>query len=104
MTVLRVVESCFLLVLLAFNWYLFIMNVEWKKYDVLVIGSGGAGSHAAHAASNKGASVLVVSKDPLGVSDTKISEGLATVRESGSNDDSVETLSENIKIFGKSLT
>ena len=39
------------------------MNVEWKKYDVLVIGSGGAGSHAAHAASNKGASVLVVSKD-----------------------------------------
>jgi succinate dehydrogenase/fumarate reductase flavoprotein subunit len=80
------------------------MNVEWKKYDVLVIGSGGAGSHAAHAASNKGASVLVVSKDPLGVSDTKISEGLATVRESGSNDDSVETLSENIKMAGADLS
>ena len=50
-----------------------------------------------------GASVLLVSKDPLGASDTKISEGLATVRESGSDDDIEEVLSENIKLAGGDL-
>ena len=68
------------------------IETEWRDYDVIVVGSGGAGSHAAQAAAESGARVLIVSKDPIGCSDTKISEGLATVRESGSDDDSEETL------------
>ena len=79
------------------------INVEWKYYDVIVVGSGGAGSQAAYAAAGQGAKVILVSKDPLGTSDTKISEGLATVRESGSNDDSEEVLSENVKLAGGDL-
>ena len=79
------------------------IETEWCDYDVVVVGSGGAGSHAAQAAAESGASVLVVSKDPIGCSDTKISEGIATVRESGSDDDSEETLSENLRIAGGDL-
>ena len=81
------------------------MNIEteWLSYDVIVVGSGGAGAQAASAAAEFGASVLLVSKDPLGASDTKISEGLATVRESGSDDDIEEVLSENIKLAGGDL-
>ena len=58
------------------------MSIEtaWRDYDVIVVGSGGAGSAAAQAASERGARVLVVSKDPIGCSDTKISEGKVTVR------------------------
>ena len=41
---------------------------EWRNYDVVVVGSGGAGSHAAQAAAESGAHVLVVSKDPIGCS------------------------------------
>ncbi|MEQ9682924.1 MAG: FAD-binding protein, partial [Rhodospirillales bacterium] len=40
------------------------INVEWRDYDVVVVGSGGAGSAAADAAAAAGARVLVVSKDP----------------------------------------
>ena len=79
------------------------IDVEWCAYDVVVVGSGGAGSHAAQAAAATGARVLVVSKDPIGASDTKISEGIATVRESGSDEDSEETLSENLKMAGGDL-
>lgn len=79
------------------------IETEWRDYDVVVVGSGGAGSHAAQAAAEAGASVLVVSKDPIGCSDTKISEGLATVRESGSDDDSEELLSENLRMAGGDL-
>ncbi len=79
------------------------VEVEWRDYDVVVVGSGGAGSIAARAAAEDGASVLVVSKDPIACSDTKISEGIATVRESGSGDDSEETLSENLRIAGGDL-
>ena len=63
------------------------IGTEWLDYDVVVVGSGGSGAHAAFAAAEAGARVLVVSKDPIGCSDTKISEGIATVRESGSDDD-----------------
>ena len=79
------------------------IETEWRDYDVVVVGSGGAGSHAAQAAAEAGARVLVVSKDPIGCSDTKISEGLATVRESGSDDDSEEILSENLRMAGGDL-
>ena len=79
------------------------IEVEWRDYDVIVVGSGGAGSHAARSAAESGASVLVVSKDPIGCSDTKISEGIATVRESGATDDSADVLSENLQMAGGNL-
>ena len=81
------------------------ITTKWLSYDVIVIGSGGAGTHAASAASAAGAHVLVVSKDPVGASDTKISEGIATVRASGAadQDDSEEVLSENLKMAGADL-
>lgn len=79
------------------------IETEWRDYDVVVIGSGGAGAHAAHAAAEAGANVLVVSKDPIGCSDTKISEGIATVRETGADDDTEEVLSENLKMAGGDL-
>ena len=72
------------------------INLVWEQYDVLVVGSGGSGSNAAETASEMGASVLLVTKDPLSASDTKISEGIATVRASGSEDDTEDTLSENL--------
>ena len=79
------------------------IKTNWLNYDVIVVGSGGAGAQAAYAAAEKGAKVLLVSKDPLGASDTKISEGLATVRESGTDDDYEKVLSENIKLAGGDL-
>ena len=62
------------------------------------MGSGGAGSNAAETASEMGASVLLVAKDPLSASDTKITEGIATVRASGSEDDSEDALSQKFTI------
>ena len=79
------------------------IDLKWKHFDVLVIGSGGAGTNAAETAVRAGASVLLVTKDPLSASDTKISEGIATVRASGSDDDCEETLSENLRIAGSDL-
>ena len=64
------------------------IETEWRDYDVIVVGSGGSGSIAAHAAAESGANVLVVSKDPIGCSDTKISEGAVTVRQTGDDTDS----------------
>jgi len=79
------------------------IKTNWLHYDVIVVGSGGAGAQAAYAAAEEGAKVLLVSKDPLGASDTKISEGLATVRESGTDDDYEKVLSENVKLAGGDL-
>jgi len=74
-----------------------------KEYDVVVIGSGGAGSAAANTACKNGASVLLVSKDPIVCSDSKISEGIMTVRGSGSDKDTEEELSNNIQVQGDDL-
>ncbi|MBT6096694.1 MAG: FAD-binding protein [Rhodospirillaceae bacterium] len=79
------------------------IETEWRDYDVVVVGSGGAGSAAAQAASEKGARVLVVSKDPIGCSDTKISEGKVTVRAAGDDDDTEQALSDNLRMGGGSL-
>lgn len=79
------------------------IETEWRDYDVVVVGSGGAGSLAAHAAAEDGARVLVVSKDPIGCSDTKISEGAVTVREAGDDSDTQAVLSENVKLAGGDL-
>ena len=48
---------------------------EEKKYDVLVIGAGGAGIRAAIAASDEGATVGMVSKSLLGKAHTVMAEG-----------------------------
>ena len=79
------------------------IEVEWRDVDVVVVGSGGAGSAAAQAASEMGASVLVVSKDPLSCTDTKIAEGKVAVRGAGSDDDSEQTMSDNLRMGGGSL-
>ena len=79
------------------------IETEWRDYDVIVVGSGGAGSIAARVAADEGARVLVVSKDPIGCSDTKISEGNATVRAVAVDDDTEETLSENVRMAGGNL-
>ena len=70
------------------------------KCDVIIVGSGGTGSQAVQAAAEEGLDVLVISKDPMSSSDTKISEGVMTVRETGDRSDSEEILSENIKLAG----
>jgi succinate dehydrogenase / fumarate reductase flavoprotein subunit len=51
------------------------MEHETQRYDVLIIGAGGAGLRAAIAASAEGASVAVVSKSLLGKAHTVMAEG-----------------------------
>ena len=79
------------------------METVWLDYDVIVVGSGGAGSAAAHAASGAGARVLVVAKDPIGCSDSKIAEGIVTVRGVADDTDSHEVLADNLRLAGGDL-
>ncbi|MFT5683022.1 MAG: succinate dehydrogenase/fumarate reductase flavoprotein subunit [Myxococcota bacterium] len=51
-------------------------GVEIIERDVVVVGGGGAGIVAACRAAASGAAVVVVSKEPIGVGDTKISTGI----------------------------
>ena len=52
------------------------------------------------AAAEAGLDVIVISKDPLASSDTKICEGVMTVREAGDENDTEEELANNMnKIF-----
>ena len=78
-------------------------NTEEISCDVIVIGSGGTGSQAVQAAAEDGLSVIVISKDPMSSSDTKICEGVITVRQSGDESDTKEALSDNIKLAGGDL-
>ncbi len=78
-------------------------NIEYLDCDVIVVGSGGTGSQAVQAAAEEGLKVIVISKDPMSSSDTKICEGAITVREAGDNTDTEEALSENIKLAGADL-
>ncbi len=78
-------------------------DIEYLDCDVLVIGSGGTGSQAVQGAAEEGLNVIVISKDPMSSSDTKICEGVITVRESGDITDTEEVLSENIKLAGADL-
>lgn len=48
----------------------------YKECDLLCIGSGGAGVTAAVTASQKGADVIIVSKEPLGYGNTRIVGGV----------------------------
>ncbi len=78
-------------------------EIEYLKCDVLVVGSGGTGSQAVQGAAEEGLNVIVISKDPMSSSDTKICEGVITVRESGDKSDTKEVLSENVKLAGADL-
>lgn len=59
-----------------------------RRYDVLVIGAGGAGLRAALAAAEEGARVAVVSKSLLGKSQTVMGAALAAVLGDGQGADS----------------
>ncbi len=78
-------------------------NIDILNCDVIVVGSGGTGSQAVQAAAEEGLNVIVISKDPMSSSDTKICEGVMTVRESGDIKDTENVLSENIKLAGADL-
>ena len=71
--------------------------------DVIVVGSGGSGSSAAQAAAELGLEVIVISKDPMSSSDTKICEGVMTVREAGDDTDTEQALANNINLAGGDL-
>lgn len=79
------------------------MRILEEHYDVIIVGGGGAALTAATVASEMGVRVLLVSKDPIGCGDTKISEGGITVRGSGGVGDSVETFYSNMRIRGRDL-
>ena len=78
-------------------------KIKKLECDVIVVGSGGSGSSAAQAAAEVGLDVIVISKDPLASSDTKICEGVMTVREAGDENDTEEELANNIKLAGGDL-
>ncbi len=64
--------------------------MEIKKTDVLVIGSGGAGVTAAVEAARAGASVTMISKEPIGYGDTRISLGVMSTSPDASIGDTEE--------------
>jgi len=79
------------------------MDVAREIFDVVVVGSGMSGITAANHARSRGAKVLLVSKDPVIASDSKISEGIITVRGSGADDDSTDELAANLIDSGANL-
>ena len=78
-------------------------KLERREYDVLVVGSGGAGSAAARSAAEAGKRVLMVSKDPMMCSDSKISGGIITVRGVGTEEDTVESFNANIRMSAEDI-
>ena len=73
------------------------------RSDVLVIGSGGAGVMAAVEAANAGASVTIISKEPLGYGDTRISLGVMSTSPDTSSGDSEEQFAEDMIRGGEGL-
>ena len=71
--------------------------------DVLVIGGGGAGISAAVAASEEGARTLLVSKEPTGYGNTRISAG-AIAYPGLSAEDDTQTFFRDIVIGGEFLS
>ena len=71
-------------------------NIDILECDVIVVGSGGTGSQAVQAVAEEGLNVIVISKDPMSSSDTKICEGVMTVRESGDIKDTESLLRSSI--------
>jgi succinate dehydrogenase/fumarate reductase flavoprotein subunit len=77
--------------------------VQVRRSDVLVIGSGGAGVTAAVEAANAGASVTLISKEPVGYGDTRISLGVMSTSPDTSSGDSEEQFAEDMLRGGEGL-
>jgi succinate dehydrogenase/fumarate reductase flavoprotein subunit len=77
--------------------------VQVRRSDVLVVGSGGAGVTAAVEAANAGASVTIISKEPLGYGDTRISLGVMSTSPDISSGDSEEQFAEDMIRGGEGL-
>lgn len=77
--------------------------MQAKKSDVLVIGSGGAGVTAAVEAARIGASVVMVSKEPIGYGDTRISLGVMSTSPDTTTGDSEEQFVEDMIRGGEGL-
>lgn len=77
--------------------------VQLRRSDVLVIGSGGAGVMAAVEAANAGASVTVVSKEPVGYGDTRISLGVMSTSPDTTTGDSEDQFAEDMIRGGEGL-
>jgi len=78
-------------------------TMQVMRSDVLVIGSGGAGVMAAVEAANAGASVTIISKEPLGYGDTRISLGVMSTSPDTSSGDSEEQFAEDMIRGGEGL-
>lgn len=70
--------------------------MQVRTADILVIGSGGAGITAAVEAAKAGASVIMVSKEPVGYGDTRISLGIMSTSPDESSGDSPEDFVEDM--------
>ena len=77
--------------------------MEVKKADVLVIGSGGAGVMAAVEAAGAGASVIIISKEPIGYGDTRISLGVMSTSADEASGDSADDFAEDMMRGGEHL-
>ena len=77
--------------------------MDVRKADVLVIGAGGAGVMAAVEAKRAGASVIVVSKEPLGYGDTRIALGVMSTSPDTAAGDSEENFVEDMIRGGEYL-
>jgi len=77
--------------------------MQLRRSDVLVIGSGGAGVMAAVEATKAGASVTIVSKEPLGYGDTRISMGAMSTAPNADIGDDEEQFAEDMIQGGDEL-
>ncbi len=77
--------------------------MQVRRSDVLVVGSGGAGVMAAVEAANTGASVTIISKEPLGYGDTRISLGVMSTSPDTGSGDSDEQFAEDMIRGGEGL-
>jgi succinate dehydrogenase/fumarate reductase flavoprotein subunit len=77
--------------------------MQVRRSDVLVIGSGGAGVTAAVEAARAGATVTIISKEPLGYGDTRISLGVMSTSPDSSIGDSEEQFAEDMIRGGEGL-
>ena len=77
--------------------------MEVRKTDVLVIGAGGAGVMAAVEAKRAGASVTLVSKEPVGYGDTRIALGVMSTSPDTAAGDSEEAFVEDMLQGGEYL-
>jgi succinate dehydrogenase/fumarate reductase flavoprotein subunit len=71
--------------------------------DVLVIGAGGAGVMAAVEAASRGVDVVIVSKEPLGYGDTRISLGVMSTSPDPEIGDSEDQFVEDMMRGGEGL-